>query len=381
MKISILQPRVSYYIGGSEKVALKHAEVLSKIQGNIVTLYTIKPIDGKYSPFFEKLINNSPRVKIIELEVPQKYNFIYEEEPELNQSRWDRETILFSLLVYNKLIEQRADIVLSYYIADAVFRNLNIPNVVYFGGHPKDEIEIYNAFLSFCDATISNSKNVQNMWIKKIQKNKISLNYILPKGAEILESSKKIFNNDDINLVFAGRLIQGKGVEILIEVFEKLIKNHPKAKLWILGDGPEKNTLMKQVSLYGLNGSIIFCGFIENIQDYFQSATICVFPSVHGTPHREGLMTVVVEAMAVGACVVTSEGMGSEELIENKKNGILIKSIDTNSLYKTLEDLISDPEKRRKIGHEAFIYVSENLSWQKVGEELNRILKDVITAF
>ena len=377
MNITIIQPRVSYYIGGSEKVALKHAEVLSKIQGNFVTLYTIKPVDGKYSPFFKQLAEGGSKVKIVELEIPQKYLFIYNEEPELNQSRWDREATLFSLLVHNKIQKEESDIVLNYYLVDAVFRNLDIPNVVYLGGHPPEEIEIYNAFLSFCDATISNSGNVQNMWMEKIKRNNVLLNYVLSKGAEISKINTNPFEKNILNLVFAGRLIKGKGVEILIESFKKLVKDHSQAKLWILGDGPERNNFTQQVVRLGLSKNVIFCGVVENVQDYFSSATLCVFPSVR----MEGLLTVVAEAMAVGACVVTSKGIGNEELIEDDKNGILIEPNNSDYLYQTLEALISDPEKIKRIGKEAALYILNNNSWQKVGEQLNQILSDVIAAF
>lgn len=377
MNITIIQPRVSYYIGGSEKVALKHAEILSKIKDNFVTLYTIKPVYKKYSPFFIQLKNSNSNVKIIELKVPEKYLYIFNEEPELNQSRWDREAILFSLLVHDKIKKNKTDIILSYYIVDAVFRNLDIPNIVYLGGHPPKEIEIYNAFLSFCDATISNSINVQNMWIDKINKNNISLNYVISKGAEISTTYNNMFDKNIPNIVFAGRLIRGKGVDTLIESFKKIVSYNSDAKLWILGDGPEKNNLKKQVTDLKLIDSVTFCGNVENVQDYFKSATVCVFPSTR----MEGLMTVVIEAMAVGSCVISSKGIGNEELIENGENGILIESNNSDLLFQTIKMLISNPEKIKKIGHEAALYIRNNNSWEKVSEQLNKILKDVAHSF
>lgn len=373
MKIVIIQPRVSYYVGGSEKVALKHAEVLSKFDGNKIILYTIKPIDNKYSFVYQEFLEKNPDIKIEEIEIPLKYHFIYDEEPELNQSRWDRETILFSILVHNKIKTHNASIVLSYYLVDSVFRNLDIPNAVYLGGYPREEIEIYNAFLSFCDATISNSKNVQKMWEEKLKKNRVSLNYIVPKGSEKPNNLRKIFT-EGIHVVFAGRLIHGKGVENLIASFKKVLSVFPGAHLSILGDGPEKEKLIEQTKTLGINKNITFYGFVNNAQDYFYSSTICVFPSVY----KEGLMTVVAEALSVGACVITSSNMGSEELIENGENGVLVAPGNIEILTETILELLKNNLKREELKRNATEYALKNLSWDNVGEKLNGILSEIV---
>lgn len=373
MKIVIIQPRVSYYVGGSEKVALKHAEVLSKFSGNKIILYTIKPIDSKYSFAYQEFLEKNPGIKIEEIEIPVKYRFIYDEKPESNQSRWDRETILFSILVHNQIKTHNASIVLSYYLVDSVFRNLDIPNVVYLGGHPRGEIEIYNAFLSFCDATVSNSKNVQQMWGEKLKRNRVSLNYIVPKGSEKPNNLTKVFTKG-LNIVFAGRLIRGKGVENLIDSFKKILPIFPDARLSILGDGPEKEKLIEQTKILGINKSVTFCGFVSNVQDYFYSSTVCVFPSVY----KEGLMNVVAEALSVGACIITSSNMGSEELIEDGKNGVLIPPGNIEILTETILELLKNTLKREEIKRNAEEYALKNLSWGNAGEKLNGILSEIV---
>ncbi|MHB1316535.1 MAG: glycosyltransferase family 4 protein [Minisyncoccota bacterium] len=375
MRISIVQPRVSYYIGGSEKVCMMHAELLSRLKNQVV-LYTVRPVDARYSNQYKTFVRNNPTIKIIEMTIPDTYRYIYDETPELNQSRWDRETILFSILIHRKLRDELPDIVLSYYLVDSVFRNLDIPNVVYLGGHPEHEIEIYNAFLSFCDATIFNSENVKRRWQEKIDRNKVSLNYVIQKGAEKPAILNRVLPKK-VNIVFAGRLILGKGVENLIWSFASIKKDFPEASLWILGDGPEKENLTKLAVVVGVENSVHFKGFVENVQDYFYSSTLCVFPSIY----KEGLMTVVAEAMAVGACIVASEGCGNEELIKNNVSGILIKPDDRGLLTTTIRGLLIDDEKRKEIGRQAEIYVSNNLSWASVGEKLNTMLEEVVRKY
>ena len=244
---------------------------------------------------------------------------------------------------------------------------------MYLGGHPEKEIEVYNAFISFCDATISNSRNVKKMWQSKIDRNNVPLNYIIPKGSEKSMKLKKILP-EGINIVFAGRLIKGKGVEILLESFRDILNDFSNSILWILGDGLEKESLRKRAIELGIEEYVRFCGFVDNVQDYFYSSTICVFPSVY----KEGLMTVVAEAMAVGACVVTSTNMGNEELITNGENGILIESNNRFLLTETLSSLINNNEKRAVLGNNAENFAIKNLSWSNVGKKLNDILIDII---
>ncbi len=375
MKIGIIQPRVSYYVGGSERVCMMHAELLSRLDNEVI-LYTIRPVDDVYSAQYKAFIKSNPQIRIVEMVIPDKYRYIYDEAPESNQSRWDRETILFSILIHNVMKDDRPDVALSYYLVDSVFRNLDIPNAVYLGGHPEHEIEIYNAFLSFCDATISNSENVKRRWQQKIDRNKVPLNYIIQKGAEKPSVLNRVLP-EGINLVFAGRLILGKGVENLIHSFAGIKKEFPEASLWILGDGPEKENMIKLSADAGIRDSVHFEGFVENVQDYFYSSTLCVFPSVY----KEGLMTVVAEAMAVGACIVASEGMGNEELIKNGESGILIKPDDVPLLTSTIRGFLLDTAKRQEIGVEAEAFASANLSWANVGEKLDAMLLGITTCF
>ena len=92
----------------------------------------------------------------------------------------------------------------------------------------------------------------------------------------------------------------------------------------------------------------------------------------------EGLLTTVVEAMSVGSCVITTRGIGNEELIEDGKTGVLVNANDVQSLHEAIENLISDSSLRDKIGKEAMMYVVENHSWKRIGLLLNQMLTEIV---
>ncbi len=365
MKIAIIQPRASYYVGGGEKVSLRHAVHLSKIEGNSVDFFTIKPVDNKYSPIYHDLKNS--KVNVFEKNVADEFIDIYNIEPGLNQERWDRESIMFKDLILEDVLFNGYDVVISYYVGDVLIKNTKTSNVVYLGGHSRENIAWQGKVLNYCIATISNSENVQMMWKNEISNARVKFNYILPKGVDNFSSSD--VNKKDI--VFAGRLIKRKGVDILIRVFSEL---NFSGKLYILGEGPQRRELIVLAKKLGVQDRVIFMGPVSNVEEYFSRALICCFPSREG----EGLMTVVAEAMMSGSCVVTTRGHGSEEIIDNNKTGILVEPNSIDALSVAMNDLLSNSSKVNEIGNNARKYAKNNFSWNKVVSKLDNILKEVI---
>ncbi len=376
MKIAIIQPRASYYIGGTEKVCLKHVEFLLKF-GNEVVFYTIKPPQNyQYSIIYKEFKDSSgedKNLKILEFEIPKNQEYIFGEYPGQNQNRWDSESILFSNLIFSNLQKNKVDIILTYYIVDSIFKPLNIPTAVYLGGFPRTEIEIYGAFLNFIDTVIYNSENVKNAWQKQISKSSVKQEFILGKAVNFIEKEKlnNPFPKDEyLNIVFAGRLIERKGVHKIIELIPKLLKNNLKVKLWILGDGPEKSNLNDLVEKLNLSKNVVFEGFVNNIYDYYYFSDLVILPSLYG----EGLMGTVAEAMICGATIVTTKGVGNEEIICNNENGFLYEPEDYIELFKITVNLLENKDKRKSVGREAQEYAVKNFDWEKVVRKINDIL-------
>ncbi len=377
MKIAIIQPRASYYLGGTEKVCLKHIEFLLKLK-NEMTFYTSKPVENyEYSVIyksFKKQFSKNKNLKIIEFEIPEEKKYIYKEYPGQNQNRWDSESILFNNLIFNTLQKTKYDVILTYYIVDSLFKPKKIPVVLYLGGFPRNKIEIYGAFLNFVDTVIYNSKNVENGWKEQVKTSSVKNKFILKKAVDEI-NFKKLKNpfekGNNLNFVFAGRLIQRKGVHKIIEVLPKLKKY--KIKLWVLGNGSEKENLRKLAKEKGVLDKVLFLGFVENVYDYYHFSDLVILPSLEG----EGLMGTVAEAMMCGATVVTSLGNGNEEIIKNNKTGILIDPKNKKEFLEIILKLIQDEKLRKKIGKNAEIYAKKNFDWGKIISELNKMLLKV----
>jgi L-malate glycosyltransferase len=125
------------------------------------------------------------------------------------------------------------------------------------------------------------------------------------------------------DIIFAGRLIKEKHVDILLEAVSELKTQYPGVKAVIIGEGPENHALQQLAVDLGLQDNVRFVGFLERTEDLIacmKSSKVFVFPSV-----REGFGIVVVEANACGLPVI---------VIDHPRNAACDLVVNGNSGYK-----------------------------------------------
>jgi len=155
---------------------------------------------------------------------------------------------------------------------------------------------------------------------------------------------------DDILMVTVGRLHRMKGLEFLIEAVGKELANTP-LKLFIIGDGPERERLKKQAAPY--SSRISFMGMVSKLRvvDYLKLSDIFILPSVSLGRQREGTPTAVMEAMAAGLPIVTTDVGGAKLLVESNINGLVVKQNDVISLAEAIGTLSKAISLRCKMGN------------------------------
>lgn len=190
-------------------------------------------------------------------------------------------------------------------------------------------------------------------WIPSIKgKTKVILNAVFV--PEFLNPNHlKIYD-----ILFVGRLIQAKGVDILIKAV-KILKNKysTNLKIAIVGDGPLKENLNNLAVELGVNGEVEFLGVRKDIEELMVSSKIFVLPS-----RWEGLPMVILEAMSRGMSIIATGVGGIPEVIENGKEGILISPEDSEALAQAINDLFENKELREKLSQAAYKKVRENYS-------------------
>ena len=176
---------------------------------------------------------------------------------------------------------------------------------------------------------------------------------------------------DDKLIVYFGRLHYQKNVDTLIRSFKQIHGKIKNAKLIIVGDGCESNTLKKQI---GDDKDIIMTGFVsdEELVDYIRAADVVVFPS-----RGENASFTLLEAMACQVPVVSSD-VGTAKRILGADRGILLKALNEEDITESCMSILSNNGMATKMAKEARDYVCENYSWSMIREKTEKIYESLI---
>jgi glycosyltransferase involved in cell wall biosynthesis len=120
----------------------------------------------------------------------------------------------------------------------------------------------------------------------------------------------------------------------------------PGWTLRIVGEGPLRGVLEDEVSKLGVEGSVEFAGYREDVAVEYAASSVFVLPSL-----LEGFSNVLVEAMAAGcACVATACPGGPKEILGFGRHGLLVEPANPEQLAEALLKLVKDPEERARLG-------------------------------
>jgi glycosyltransferase involved in cell wall biosynthesis len=183
-------------------------------------------------------------------------------------------------------------------------------------------------------------------------------------------------------ILSVGRLQVGKGVEDLIEAARLVENNQPGFGLRyvIVGDGPLRAKLEEQAQKAGLAECMQFVGQIgverrAELADLYRRAAMFVLPS-----HHEGMPTVLLEAMAAGAPVISTAVGGALEVIRDGENGLLTPPVVPSALSEAILSLANDSGLAERLGHAARESVRRRYSWDAVSEQYLACYRQAINA-
>ena len=158
-------------------------------------------------------------------------------------------------------------------------------------------------------------------------------------------------------IVFVGRLVESKGVSLLVEAAARLTARIPGLCLRLIGRGePDVIDSLKTLARSSSNADLLeFVGHVgrEDLPDYLSPSHVFAAPSVY----EGGPGFVYLEAMACGLPVVACSGSGADEVITHGRNGLLVPPRDLGALVSALDSLLSDDVRRTAMGAEGRRFV------------------------
>ena len=185
---------------------------------------------------------------------------------------------------------------------------------------------------------------------------------IIPNGIDFGKIGRIKASENESDIIFAGRLIKEKNVDVLIKAVELVKKEVPDVKCVIIGEGPEKKELEKLGYNLGLENNIEFTGFLEDYEGVIsrmKSSKVFVLPST-----REGFGIVALEANACGLPVVTvNHKMNAAcDFITNNENGFICELSEEDVAEKILRGLDEGKDMERKCIESARRYDWDNIT-------------------
>jgi len=173
---------------------------------------------------------------------------------------------------------------------------------------------------------------------------------------------------------FVGRITKDKGINELINVFQRLAQNDSGIFLILIGMEEEEHGLnLTVVEAIHHHPQIITLRWKANVQEYIAAMEVMVLPS-----YREGFGVVAIEAQALGVPVITTDIPGPRDAIINGKTGILIPTADEESLMEAMCKLKNDQNLLKTMGDKGILFVKENFEqgkfWEKVLEHRMSLL-------
>ena len=160
----------------------------------------------------------------------------------------------------------------------------------------------------------------------------------------------------EASLILAvGRLVEKKGLHHLVHACRLLADWKRSFRCLIVGDGPERPSLSERIGALGLNDRVMLMGAHtqEWLLETLKRATVLVLPSVvSATGDRDGLPTVLLEALGVGLPAISTAVAGIPEIIDHEETGLLVPPADPERLARALQELLTRPALRQRLGRQ-----------------------------
>ncbi|HEY4102731.1 MAG TPA: glycosyltransferase [Polyangiaceae bacterium] len=187
-----------------------------------------------------------------------------------------------------------------------------------------------------------------------------------------------------IEVLTVGRLVEKKGIEFGLRAIARLAADCPQLRYTIVGDGPEEARLRALSRELGLGERVTFAGALprDQVSQLMQRAQVLLAPSVVAqNGDEEGIPVVLMEAMACGLPVVSSEHAGIPELIKDSISGLLAPERDVEALVAQLKLLLAEPNLARELALAAREVIERDYDVERLNADLLSLYQNLRADF
>ena len=205
---------------------------------------------------------------------------------------------------------------------------------------------------------------------------------ITPYGATVRNKSEKQEPLKKPLLLFCGRLVQRKGIDVLLNALPKVL-GEMDVDVVITGEGDRKKEWEELSASLGLSEVVTFPGFVsdEELSRLYSCCTLYVHPAIYDdNGDTEGLGVVLIEALSNKKPVIASNVGGIPDVIHHGKTGLLVEEKKQQALADAILSILHNPELGDELAQAGYRHVKEFFDWNRIAEATYEIYFDLAEA-
>ena len=346
----------SLKIGGAQKHLV---ELINCLDRNIFDVFLVI---GNNEDGFKEQLNLDPKY-ILCLELDKYYNLsglkgLFVLTKYLKNNKIDiLHSYLFECNIYSSIV---------HIFTPGIKFIMSIRNMNYTHGRLKIIATHYASVIANHVTVVCNKVGQYVVEREKINPNKITTLYNAVDNIIFTLPTNRLKNNDDgsISIVCVASLNYRKGQEYLLDAISLLLNQGRKIQLYLLGDGKNRKVLEELSIKLGISDIVTFAGYVKDVRESLGHMDIGVLSSF-----EEGMSNALLEYMAMGIPVVTTDVGGNREVNLDGVTGLVIPPRNSVVLANALDKLITDNNLRHNMGVNAKQRIMDEFSITKMKQE------------
>lgn len=181
--------------------------------------------------------------------------------------------------------------------------------------------------------------------------------------------------DDEVVIGYAGRIIENKGVLILLKAYKRLLDEGYNTKLVMAGPkiAPFGDKFEATIDELDLRGKMEYLGLIKNMNKFYKSVDMFVCPTIYD----EAFALVILEAMYCGLPIISTNNGGQPEVIDDGINGFLVHPENVDELYVAMKKMVDSKSLREEFSKNASKKIRETLMLEKFVNDVEKYVQDM----
>ncbi len=187
-------------------------------------------------------------------------------------------------------------------------------------------------------------------------------------GVDLTHFSPAALPPPPVTFLMMSRLIREKGIDQYVEAARRVRSAHPEVHIQLLGplDPNPSGISAQELEALRTEGAVEYLGRTSDVRPFLARAHVCVLPSYYG----EGVPRSVLEAMAMGRAVLTTDVPGCRETVQGGRNGLLVPPRDAAALAEGMLRMLAEPERLGPMGRQSRAIAEERFDVHSVNRAI-----------